>query len=145
MQQTIKLTYKDYLLTTRFSLFRLIELHGTEVEVDTFIDTRNNQILSIIIEPKSFNYKKVIVNIVKLLAYTIIKTNPAIDPRVIILRLHRYLNRYDSKMIATKLGIEVCTYKMIEEGYNADLFDKWEKQLGTILNINFNEYKEIIL
>ena len=86
MQQPIKLTYKDYLLTTRFSLFRLIELHGTEVEVDTFIDTRNNQILSIIIEPKSFNYKKVTVNIVKLLAYTIIKTNTAIDPRVIILR-----------------------------------------------------------
>ena len=145
MQQPIKLTYKDYLLTTRFSLFRLIELHGTEVEVDTFIDTRNNQILSIIIEPKSFNYKKVTVNIVKLLAYTIIKTNTAIDPRVIILRLHRYLNRYDTEMIATKLGIEVRTYKMIEEGYNADLFDKWEKQLGTILNINFNEYKEIIL
>ena len=145
MQQPIKLTYKDYLLTIRFSLFRLIELHGTEVKVDTFIDTRNNQILSIIIEPKSFNYKKVTVNIVKLLAYTIIKTNTAIDPRVIILRLHRYLNRYDTEMIAAKLGIEVRTYKMIEEGYNADLFDKWEKQLGTILNINFNEYKEIIL
>lgn len=39
--KAVKLSYKDYLISLRYSIYRLIELHGPEAKIDIFIDEKN--------------------------------------------------------------------------------------------------------
>ena len=141
--QQIKLTYKDYILSLRYSLYRLIELYGANTPVDLYVDNTNNQILSIIFTPPKTNYHITTLTLFKLLIYTIKYTNPDIDDRITTLRVYRYINKLSVQDLCDAIGITKEQYQQIETGFNPYLLDKLETQISSKLNINLDEYKNI--
>lgn len=132
MQSELKLGYKEYLVSLKYSALKFIEQYGPEQEIEVFYDSISKRIVSIIEMPYRFQIKSFKTTLGAFVIYVTTFTNRHLDPTLITIRLYRYFQHRSQQDYATKLGLPLEDYIKYERGskefrkINPNIFIKLE-------------------
>lgn len=132
MQSELKLGYKEYLVSLKYSALKFIEQYGPEQEIEVFYDSISKRIVSIIEMPYRFQIKSFKTILGAFVIYVTTFTNRHLDPTLITIRLYRYFQHRSQQDYATKLGLPLEDYIKYERGskefrkINPNIFIKLE-------------------
>lgn len=132
MQSELKLGYKEYLVSLKYSALKFIEQYGPEQEIEVFYDSFSKRIVSIIEMPYRFQIKSFKTTLGAFVIYVTTFTNRHLDPTLITIRLYRYFQHRSQQDYATKLGLPLEDYIKYERGskefrkINPNIFIKLE-------------------
>lgn len=132
MQSELKLGYKEYLVSLKYSALKFIEQYGPEQEIEVFYDSISKRIVSIIEMPYRFQIKSFKTTLGAFVIYVTTFTNHHLDPTLITIRLYRYFHHRSQQDYATKLGLPLEDYIKYERGskefrkINPNIFIKLE-------------------
>lgn len=132
MQSELKLVYKEYLVSLKYSALKFIEQYGPEQEIEVFYDSISKRIVSIIEMPYRFQIKSFKTTLGAFVIYVTTFTNRHLDPTLITIRLYRYFQHRSQQDYATKLGLPLEDYIKYERGskefrkINPNIFIKLE-------------------
>lgn len=132
MQSELKLGYKEYLVSLKYSALKFIEHYGPEQEIEVFYDSISKRIVSIIEMPYRFQIKNFKTTLGAFVIYVTTFTNRHLDPTLITIRLYRYFQHRSQQDYATKLGLPLEDYIKYERGskefrkINPNIFIKLE-------------------
>lgn len=116
MQSELKLGYKEYLVSLKYSALKFIEQYGPEQEIEVFYDSISKRIVSIIEMPYRFQIKSFKTTLGAFVIYVTTFTNRHLDPTLITIRLYRYFQHRSQQDYATKLGLPLEDYIKYERG-----------------------------
>ena len=116
MQSELKLGYKEYLVSLKYSALKFIEQYGPEQEIEVFYDSISKRIVSIIEMPYRFQIKSFKTTLGAFVIYVTTFTNRHLDPTLITIRLYRYFQHRSQQDYATKLGLTLEDYIKYERG-----------------------------
>lgn len=116
MQSELKLGYKEYLVSLKYSALKFIEQYGPEQEIEVFYDSISKRIVSIIEMPYRFQIKSFKTTLGAFVIYVTTFTNRHLDPTLITIRLYRYFQHRSQQDYATKLGLPLEDYTKYERG-----------------------------
>ena len=116
MQSELKLGYKEYLVSLKYSALKFIEYYGPEQEIEVFYDSISKRIVSIIEMPYRFQIKSFKTTLGAFVIYVTTFTNRHLDPTLITIRLYRYFQHRSQQDYATKLGLPLEEYIKYERG-----------------------------
>lgn len=116
MQSELKLGYKEYLFSLKYSALKFIEQYGPEQEIEVFYDSISKRIVSIIEMPYRFQIKSFKTTLGAFVIYVTTFTNRHLDPTLITIRLYRYFQHRSQQDYATKLGLPLEDYIKYERG-----------------------------
>lgn len=116
MQSELKLGYKEYLVSLKYSALKFIEQYGLEQEIEVFYDSISKRIVSIIEMPYRFQIKSFKTTLGAFVIYVTTFTNRHLDPTLITIRLYRYFQHRSQQDYATKLGLPLEDYIKYERG-----------------------------
>lgn len=132
MQSELKLGYKEYLVSLKYSALKFIEQYRPEQEIEVFYDSISKRIVSIIEMPYRFQIKSFKTTLGAFVIYVTTFTNRHLDPTLITIRLYRYFQHRSQQDYATKLGLPLEDYIKYERGskefrkINPNIFIKLE-------------------
>lgn len=132
MQSELKLGYKEYLVSLKYSALKFIEQYGPEQEIEVFYDSISKRIVSIIEMPYRFQIKSFKTTLGAFVIYVTTFTNRHLDPTLITIRLYRYFQHRSQQDYASKLGLTLEEYIKYERGskefrtINPNIFIKLE-------------------
>ena len=110
MQSELKLGYKEYLVSLKYSALKFIEHYGSEQEIEVFYDSISKRIVSIIEMPYRFQIKSFKTTLGAFVIYVTTFTNRHLDPTLITIRLYRYFQHRSQQDYASKLGLTLEEY-----------------------------------
>ena len=116
MQSELKLGYKEYLVSLKYSALKFIKQYGPEQEIEVFYDSISKRIVSIIEMPYRFQIKSFKTTLGAFVIYVTTFTNRHLDPTLITIRLYRYFQHRSQQDYATKLGLPLEDYIKYERG-----------------------------
>lgn len=116
MQSELKLGYKEYLVSLKYSALKFIEQYGPEQEIEVFYDSISKRIVSIIEMRYRFQIKSFKTTLGAFVIYVTTFTNRHLDPTLITIRLYRYFQHRSQQDYATKLGLPLEDYIKYERG-----------------------------
>lgn len=116
MQSELKLGYKEYLVSLKYSALKFIEQYRPEQEIEVFYDSISKRIVSIIEMPYRFQIKSFKTTLGAFVIYVTTFTNRHLDPTLITIRLYRYFQHRSQQDYATKLGLPLEDYIKYERG-----------------------------
>lgn len=132
MQSELKLGYKEYLVSLKYSALKFIEHYGPEQEIEVFYDSILKRIVSIIEMPYRFQIKSFKTTLGAFVICVTTFTNRYLDPTLITIRLYRYFQHRSQLDYAAKLGLTLEEYIKYERGskefrkINPNIFIKLE-------------------
>lgn len=132
MQSELKLGYKEYLVSLKYSALKFIEYYGPEQEIEVFYDSISKRIVSIVEMPYRFQIKSFKTTLGAFVIYVTTFTNRHLDSTIITIRLYRYFQHRSQQDYATKLGLPLEDYIKYERGskefrkINPNIFIKLE-------------------